>query len=57
MMKIYKHHELARPSRNTSYCTQSREVHCEPFEIGERAVGQRTFMSGALPQLFVSLCS
>ena len=30
MMKIYKQHELAPR-------TQSRQVHCEPFEIGERA--------------------
>ena len=42
MMKIYKHHELAPPITETSYCTQSRQVHCEPFEIGERAVGQST---------------
>ena len=41
MMKIYNHHELAPPI--TEYlCTQSRQVHCEPFEIGERAVGQST---------------
>jgi hypothetical protein len=47
MMKIYKHHELAPPITETSYCTQSRQVHCEPFDIGERAVGQSTFVSGA----------
>src|ERR1035441_7911472 len=35
------------PSRNTSFCAQSRQVHCEPFEIGERAVGQSSLVSGA----------
>ena len=30
-----------------SLSAQLRQIHCEPFEIGERAVGQSSLMSGA----------